>query len=98
MQRVQGDLPAAAGSRVSGRGGVVLKNINMGSFEQYERSDRTGLVRASAECLVIVIPSGVPPAHPCLMVDDGGRMKDDGSWIHGSRMKLDIGCWLMDGV
>ena len=23
-------------------------------------------------------------------------MKDDGSWIHGSRMKLDIGCWLMD--
>ena len=46
----------------------------------------------------IVIPSGVPPAHPCLMVDDGERMKDDGSWIHGSRMKLDIGCWLMDGV
>ena len=46
--------------------------------------------------LHIVIPSGVPPAHPCLMVDDGERMKDDGSWIHGSRMKLDIGCWLMD--
>ena len=51
MQRVQADLPAAAGSRVSGRGGVVVKHIHIGFFEQYERPDRTGLARASAECL-----------------------------------------------
>ena len=55
MQRVQADLPAAAGSRVSGRGGVVVKHIHIGFFEQYERPDRTGLARASAECLIFVV-------------------------------------------
>ena len=33
----------------------MLKHIHIGSSEQYERPDRTGLARASAECLLFFV-------------------------------------------